>query len=322
MRNVKSFLSKYLLIFVWLAVYLGVGLINSRFLSSGNFVTITRTTSYVMMLALGQMIVMCSGELDFSIGAQATFGACIMGKLLDIGVVSSFWLALALGVLATMALAMISATLIIKMKLPAFITTLAMSMVMDAFVTGMTNNMPLFSRNWPENFTIFKTIEVGPLPLQSVVGFIILIALIVFMEKSRTGRYIYAVGANPTACTQRGISVTKMKYLSFAVCSFCCSFGGCVQASYLQTVPITLGNDYLMTALCACTLSTAFFRPGKYNPLGAFVGTLLLITISNAISNLGLGTEINNITQSLVLLISLALIARMHKNGLPKVAFN
>lgn len=322
MKNVKSFLSKYLLIFVWLAIYLGVGLINSRFLSSGNLITIARTTSYVMMLALGQMMVMCAGELDFSIGAQATFGACIMGKVLEVGIVGNFWLALLLGILGAMILAMISAALIIEAKLPAFITTLAMSMVMDAFVTGMTNNMPLYSRFWPENFTIFKTVGIGPLPLQSVVGFAILIILIIFMEKTRTGRYIYAVGANPTACAQTGIRVKRTKYLAFAVCSFCCSFGGCAQASYLQTVPITLGSDYLMTALCACTLSTAFFRPGKYNPLGAFVGTLLLITISNAISNLGLGTEINNITQSIVLLVSLALIARMHKNGLPKVAFN
>lgn len=322
MKNVKAVFSRYLLLLVWALVYFGVGLINRRFLSAGNFITISRTTSYVLMLAMGQMVAMCAGELDFSIGAQATFGACIMGKLLESGAVSSFWLAMLLGVLCTLVFAMLSATLIIKMHLPAFITTLAMSMVMDAFVTGMTNNMPLFSKNWPETFTIFKTVKLGPVPLQTIVGLVILAAMVLFMEKTRTGRHIYTVGANPTASAQTGISVVKMKYLAFAMCSVLCSVGGCIQASYLQTVPITLGSDYLMTALCACTLSTAFFRPGKYNPLGAFVGTLLLITISNAISNLGMGTEVNNITQSIVLLVSLAIIARMYKNGLPKVAFN
>ena len=322
MRQTKSFLSKYLLFFVWVIVYLGVGLINNRFLSGRNLITITRTVSYVMMLAMGQMMAMSAGELDFSIGAQATFGACIMGKLLEVGVIHNFWLAVVIGVLCTLALAMISATLIIKLHLPAFITTLAMSMVMDSFVTGMTNNMPLFSRSWPDNFTVFKTVQLGSVPLQTLVGIAILIVMFLFMEKTRLGRYIYSVGANRTACEQTGISVIGIKYLAFACCSVLCSLGGCIQASYLGTVPITLGSDYLMTALCACTLSTAFFRPGKYNPLGVFVGTLLLITISNAISNLGLGTEINNVTQSIVLLVSLAIIAKLHKNGLPKVVFN
>lgn len=275
-----------------------------------------------MMLALGQMMAMRVGELDFSIAAQATFGACVMGKVLETGLIHSFALAVIVGVLCTLAFSMISATLIIKMRLPAFITTLAISLVLDALVTGMTNNMPLFSSDWPATFTIFRNIKLGSVPLQTLTGFAILIVLIVVIEKTRLGRHLYTVGANATAARQTGISVTGMKYLAFGMCSVLCSFGGCMQASYLQTVPITLGSDYLMTALCACTLSTAFFRPGKYNPLGTMMGALLLITISNAISNLGLGTEVNNITQSVVLIVSLALIARMYKNGLPKVSFS
>lgn len=322
MKNLKSFLSKYLLFFVWLIIMLGVGCINKKFLSVKNIITITRTTSYVMMLALGQMMAMRAGELDFSIAAQATFGACIMGKLLANGTISNFYLAVLIGILCTLALAMISATLIIKMHLPAFITTLTMSLIMDAFVTGMTNNAPLFSKQWPDSFTVFKTVKLGKVPLQTLVGLAILILLIIIIEKGKLGRHIYAVGANPVAATQTGISVPAIKYISFAMCSVLCSFGGVMQASYIGTVPISLGSDYLMTALCACTLSTAFFSPGKYNPIGTAMGSLLLVTISNAISNLGLGTEVNNITQSIVLIVSLAIIARMHKNGLPKVSFN
>lgn len=316
------FLSKYFLLITLAALIIIFSLTIPNYLSQKNVFTILKTTGFVALLSFGVMIIMRIGEMTFSIGAQATLAATIAGKILSVQLIENYYISALVGIALSTLLIMLCAYFIIEWNIPSFISTLSASIVMDALVIWLSDNKQMYDKNWPEEFLIFKTASVFNIPLMIIVAFAILIIFWVINSKTRFGRYVFCVGANPIAAAQAGINVRKIKYLAFLISGFVAGAAGILQASNQGQIAHAMGGDYLMTAICSATLSAAFLKPGDYNVPGVIVSSLTLVLIRNAVSNMGAKSYINDIITAAILLIGVGIIAVVRKESLVKVSFN
>lgn len=149
----------------------------------------------------------------------------------------------------------------------------------------------------------------GIIPVSVILLALCTIIAFVFMEKTKTGRYIYAVGANPVAAQHVGINIRRNRRIAFVVCSMFAGFAGIIQASMLSNVTPSMGDSNFLPAMSTCMLGATFLRPGVFNILGTILGSILLAVISNGLTMVGASFFLKDIIQGAVLIFAVGFVA-------------
>lgn len=316
----RDFFTKYLLLVATIIVAILFGLAERRFFKINNLFDIIRAASLIGIMGIGLTIVQAAGEFDFSIGAQASFSGVVFAMLMARKDIGSIWIGLLIMVCLSVGMGLLNTLFVIKIKMPAFVATLGFSTVLTGLAKYMTGGGIYFSLGWPSNFTtIGQKFLFGVIPNLAFCFLIVIFLAWLLMEKTRTGRYIYAVGLNPTASHHVGINVNRQKAISFIICSVLCGFCGFAQASMLKSVTPEMGGGNLLPAISTVMLGATFLRPGVFNILGTAIGALLLAIISNGLTMIGASFFMKDVIQGIILLCSVGVIALIRKGGLPSV---
>lgn len=313
---------RFLLLIVLAIVAIVFQCMDSAFLSLGNLMNMFRSCSTALFISFGVMIIMSSGEIHFGAGTQATLAAAIVGNLLEQQTITSnFWVAALIALAVSAVFGLVLAFFVVQLKLPSFLTTLSFSSIYTAIVLRLIHNSTLHSNKWPANYRFFRTAEIGPLPMVFLFAVVVGLLIYYIMECSKMGRKLFAVGANPTAATQVGISVKGVKYGAFALGCTLIGMGGIIQTSIMNNVSQALGDSFMTPAITAAMLGATFLRPGKYNIPGTFIACLLTYFIKTGVTLIGAGTNITSIVEGCIFIVAVALMSTIRSEGLPAVSF-
>ena len=318
LQNIARFFLLFAIIICTIIFYS----IQPRFLSSFNVLEMLRTSSVIGILALGGLIIWSTGDADFAIGSRCSLGAAVFGCFLAAFNPNLIPLAMALSVIVGMFGGWLTSLLVIDLGIPAFIATLGISEVINGIVKLMTNDTTLFSANWTEGFIVLgQGFVFNLIPIPIVVFLCLAIIVHIFMEHTKLGHYIFAIGANKTASLQVGVPVNRIKRIAYIIGGGLMSFAGVVLASEIKAVKLTMGTDLKMPAIATTILGAAFLKPGKYNVPGVVVSAVLMTMIQNGIITCGGSFYTKNVVHGVILLIALTFIALVRPDGLPDVTF-
>ena len=315
---------RFFLLLILLIITALFGGLNKNIFSTMGTTAIIMTTSIQGILALGLMLELTTGNFDLAFGANAGFAAAIVGRIMSSAQPSLYPVVILVGIIAAATVGAISAFLTVKVGIPAFVATLAMRSVLGAFTSLLTNNTTYYSYNWGNTYRILgqgKLFDV--IPYAFVIFVIVAVIIYIFTEKSKTGRYIFATGANRTAAQNVGINTVKMQFISFIIGGSLAAIGGIIHSSRNYSVTVQMGLDLQMPALLCCLLSATFLTPGKYNVPGCIVGSMLTAILTIGIfSTLGTSVYIKSIFEGITFMVAIGLIAKISREGLPKVRFD
>ena len=298
------------------------GVFTANYFSAENIINILRTTSVITVAALGALLVLSTGEIDFSIGAQFTLAASIVGKLMDSPTFPNYWVAVFISVVIIIISGVINGFLVVKVRIPSFIATLGVQTILLGFVKFLTDNSHFYSSNWNEDFTMLgRTTIGGILPIPTVFMLILAVAIFLFLEKTSYGRSIFCVGKNTVAALQVGIAVKKIKFRVFIFSSFLAAIAGIMQSSIVKYVDIYTGSNYLLPIISACLISATFLTPGKYNVPGLIVASLFNVVVRIGVQYFGAASYMSDLATGGILVLALALIAIMREEDLPTISF-
>ena len=314
-------LTKYILLLFLLGAFFIFGLINRSFFGFNNIMTILRSASVATIMSMGMMLVVNTGEINFAIGAQTTLAATVIGTMLDSMTFHNYWLAVLCAFVAVELSVLIILVLVIRIRVPAFIATLGVSAVIDAFNRYKLGNTSLTSNFWPDIFTFIGRTSIAQIPLAFLIMAVLAAAIYIMMEKMVIGRSMYAVGANPTAANQVGISVKKIKVLAFILCGLLATIAGIIMVSLNNVVSYSAGETYLLPSMSAAILGATFLTPGKYNVPGTVIAAVFTVVVRVGVTSISAGAYATDIVQGVMLIISIALIANIRAEGLPSVSF-
>lgn len=318
-KGVKEQLSRVFLLIALIVIAGIFQAVQPRFLMINNVMNLLATSSIIGVLALGNMILMSAGEMSFSIGAQCTVIGAVFGKFLAGETSNNLFLAFVLSVAASAAIGLFLAFCTVKIGVPTFVCTLAVATVIDGCTQLLNDGTTLFSKFWPAGFNLMQ-MKIGRLVPVAVIVFICLAVIThVVYEKTRFGRHMYAIGSNPTAANNSGISVTKMRVWAFVISSVFFGFAGMIAASYNNSVSLTMGSELMLPAIAATMLSATFLQIGKYNVPGTVLAAILMIVIQNGVISAGYPIYVKDIVQGVLLTVAVAAIAIIKEDGLPSV---
>jgi D-xylose transport system permease protein len=132
---------------------------------------------------------------------------------------------------------------------------------------------------------------------------IILFAASVLLSRTRLGRYIYAIGANPEAARRAGINVGLIRTIGFTLCGLGAGFAGLVYESYLGSISTGIdGGNYTLFAVAAGVIGGASLFGGRGKPLNALLGGLVIGVVFNGLGLMGVGAAVQEMVTAGVLI--------------------
>ena len=140
-----------------------------------------------------------------------------------------------------------------------------------------------------------------------IVWIIINIIFIVVLRYTRFGRWIYAVGGNPSAARYAGIRVDAVVMIVHMLCSMLAMLGGLLLSGYIGYVDLRMGADYNTNSIAATVVGGTTFTGGRGNLFGTAAGVAMLVLLLNLVVVLGLPIHWQFAMQGLVLVFATAL---------------
>ena len=125
------------------------------------------------------------------------------------------------------------------------------------------------------------------------------------LNRTRFGRYVYAVGGSAEAARRAGINVDRIRIYVFAICSFMAAVGGLVLASRLRSVDTNAGGgEILLFSIAAAVIGGTSLFGGVGHVKSAILGALVIASIDNGLGLMGLGSGEKFIITGGVLLLA------------------
>ena len=126
-------------------------------------------------------------------------------------------------------------------------------------------------------------------------------------QKTVMGRHLYAIGGNKKAAELSGVKTKKMMFLAYTNMSFIAAIAGLVFAARLNSSSPVAGQSFEMDAIASCFIGGASAYGGTGTIGGALIGALIMGTLNNGMSIMGISSNTQQVVKGLVLLIAVAI---------------
>jgi D-xylose transport system permease protein len=146
------------------------------------------------------------------------------------------------------------------------------------------------------------------LPLAGVLVIIFLVALTFLAKRTTFGRHVYAVGGNAEAARRAGINVRRIRILVFMISGIMAAVGGIILAANVNSVDLNFGGGtLLLNSIAAAVIGGVSLFGGRGEVRGAFLGGLVIATVSNGLNTAGYQSGIIYIVTGVILLLAVTL---------------
>ncbi|MEZ4771397.1 MAG: hypothetical protein R2844_23640 [Caldilineales bacterium] len=150
---------------------------------------------------------------------------------------------------------------------------------------------------------VFVANEDRGVPFIGIFLVVLLVGFTFLAERTRFGRYVYAIGGNAEAARRAGINVSRIRIYVFMISSLMAGMGGIVLSSRLRSVDTAAGGgDLLLNSIAAAVIGGTSLFGGSGRVISAFLGALVIATVNNGMGLLGLSAGVKFVITGLVLL--------------------
>jgi D-xylose transport system permease protein len=151
-----------------------------------------------------------------------------------------------------------------------------------------------------------------------VVPFILAVILgwTVLLGRTRTGRYIYAIGASPEAARRAGINVAWIRTLAFGLSGLTAGLAGIAYESRLGSISVGFdGGTYVLYAVAAAVIGGTSLFGGRGKAIHPLIGGVVIGAVYNGLGLLGIGAAGTDISFALVLLAAVTVDSVVRQRG-------
>jgi rhamnose transport system permease protein len=243
----------------------------------------------IMIAAMGQMLVLAARHVDLSIGSIMAVSAMASGLMFryapEIPWVLGFPLSIGVGIL----LGLINGALVIYFRLPAIIVTLGTLNLYRGLTFIMSDAKQIDRQYVPSALkAMSQTSPIFGIPWIVFMMFAIALLTYWFVMHTRMGRQIFALGSNPTAAPLRGINVTQVTLVVFAISGGLAGLAGIMYASRWGFVnPSNTGAGFEFQVIAAVVIGGVSINGGVGTVGGGLLGVLGLACGPSAGARLG-----------------------------------
>lgn len=285
---------------------------NARFLSGSNITNELDTGVYLMLIAVGQMLVLVSGGFDLSVGANVALtsvttatvmahfysgagagtNAILLGAAVAVGIGLVIGLGNGLGVAV--------------LGVNAFIVTLASASILSGLTLVVSRGSEITGLP-PEFITVLGVGTKGGVPVAYFIAVPLVLLVTMGLYFMTYGRNVYALGGNPRAAFAAGVAPRRNLIATYMICGVLTSVAGYMLTARVSAGIPLLGAEYQLASITAAVIGGVSLRGGEGGVIGAILGTAFLTMLNNGLNLLRFGTNAQLIAVGIALILAVVL---------------
>ena len=293
----------------------GIGTYAPAFVSFGNILRVLNDTSILAMLALAQMIVILTRGIDLSTASNLALSGMISASLAqnspDLPVIAYIAVALATGML----LGLINGSLISVLGIPPIVVTLGTLAIFRGLIVVYGGGNQVNASEMGDVFQNFPKLNIFGLSSIFWIMAGVAIAIWLFLNMTRTGRALYAVGGNPVAARYCGIDLGRQQLLVYVVAGAISGICGYLWVSRYGVAYSEIASGFELTVIAACVIGGVSIAGGVGSVTGTLLGALFLGIIVNALPVMQITPFWQMAISGAVILAAVIVNARAEKRG-------
>jgi ribose transport system permease protein len=305
--TIKEILSKNKPLFVLLILCFTMAMLNNRFMTWGNIVTVLRQTSINAVIATGMTFAIIIGGIDLSVGSVLAICGAIAATLISKGFNPA--LVILITLLLGLGIGLINGVLISKGRLQPFIATLGTMTLLRGVTLVYTQGRPISTRGatGSESFSAIGTGYFLGIPIPVFIMLIVFIIAYYILKHLRIGRYIFALGGNEEATMYSGIKTDNVKLFVYGAVGLLAALAGLIITARLGSAQPTAGIGYELDAIAAVVLGGTSMAGGVGTIYGTAIGALIIGLLNNALNLLQVPSYYQDVAKGVVILIAVLL---------------
>jgi ribose/xylose/arabinose/galactoside ABC-type transport system permease subunit len=291
---------------------------KGRYLSGANLQVILSLAAIPAIIAIGLHQVVVLGGIDLSVEGVVALCVVFVGFLAhnkfnsnDVGL----WIVPIIVGFGTLAGA-INGVLNTKLKIPSFISTLGMSWVLWGLAVFVSKGQTVPLLKNPLSQFVNGTL-LG-IPDLALVAFALFVVMQIIQDRTRFGRYLYAIGGDEVLAAQAGVNVDRTKIIVFGIAGLFYGLSALFLAVELDSAQAITGNNLLFPAVTAVAVGGVALTGGIGGAKNAALGALIVTALNDGLILLNVNPYAQEAVNGLVLVTAVALTIDRRKLGFIK----
>jgi inositol transport system permease protein len=282
-NRIARFYSKYGMFLILVVMIILSTAISDIFLTRTNISNVLRNMAVSSLAAFGVTFLLILGMIDLSSGSVMALAGCICCIVIrDTG---SLVLGFSSGILIGGLTGIFNGAIVAYLRIPAFIITLATMemargaalLVTDGYpVAGMGNTFKIFGQGYVDSWNI--------VPTPIVVMFIFLAVSFVILNRTKLGRYVFAVGGNENAARASGVNIKRTIISAFVINGLMVGLAGIMLMSRINSGQPSGAVGYEFDAITAAVVGGTSLMGGSGTMIGTFIGGLIVGVLNNMLN--------------------------------------
>ena len=312
--DLKKFMSNNAIIILIVLLAILTGCTTKNFFTPTNFKNLVVNVSPRFIIACGVSGCLITKGTDLSAGRAVGLAACLSAMMLQSLDYSARmfpwmpdipWPVALIIVMAIMGcFGAVNGVVISVLKVPPFIATLGMQTIIYGLCSLITNNQPM--GGYKKSYLTVASGSIGPIPYLMIFAVAVGIYFLFLYNKTRHGKYMYAIGGNENAAQVAGVNV-RASLIRIYVLAGCILVGAKAGGASTAT-----GMGYELEAIAACTIGGVSANGGVGRVGGILVGVLVFEILKICLQFLRVDPAYTYIAQGLVIVVAVALDLRKY----------
>jgi ribose transport system permease protein len=262
-------------------------LLSPNFLTGQNLLNVARQSTFLAMVAMGQMLALLTGGFDLSVGKILAITS-VVGALVMAGAKSylpdAVGVAVALGMLAGIGagtlVGVVNGIGVALFDVSPFMMTLGTASISFGIALTLTSGVPVYGM--PDAFgNIFGFGQFLDIPTPVYVTAILFLVLYLVLNWTPMGRYLYAIGGNYKASVLSGINTRLHLFMAYVLCGMMAAIAGIILTARLETGEANIGASMPLDSIAACVIGGVSLRGGIGRLGNVVLGAVFIGLIQN-----------------------------------------
>lgn len=298
-----------------------ISFLSDKFLTLTNVWNVMRQISVNICVSTGMTLVVLTAGIDLSVGSiLALCGAVTAGLLRDGLELPSMNLFVGFtilgaclgGVIVGSLLGCFNGWTITRFKVPPFVATLAMLTIARGLTMLWTKGFPITGLG--TRFAWLGTGWLLGIPVPVWISAFVVVLAIVITNKTKLGRYIYAIGGNENAARLSGIRINRVKIAVYTIAGALAAVGGLIVTSRLDAAQPNAGTGYELDSIAAVVIGGSSLLGGRGTILGTVLGAVIIGVLNNGLVLLNVSPFWQEVVKGLVILAAVIVDKANYKN--------
>ncbi|HEY1864349.1 MAG TPA: ATP-binding cassette domain-containing protein, partial [Roseiarcus sp.] len=256
------------------SVVIPVTLINPRMISGENLTAIAMDAALLMIVAIGQMLVMLTRNIDLSVASVIGLSAYGAASFMHNHTTSPVLFGVGVASLLGLGCGLLNGAVVTLGGVPSIVVTLGSLAIFRGLVSFWAGGRQISADQVPQAWLDMTSARVLGVPSVVLIAIAALVAIGAILRRRASGREIYAIGSNPDGAALIGIRTTLLVLGVFAAAGLLAGFDGALWASRYATIDARVAMGFELTVIASVVVGGVAIRGGAGSVFGVALGAL------------------------------------------------